>query len=99
MPTYRIIRQLPQRLEYRDATVVLEYVQREGDHVWALQARKLGYRQEPCIIAESKKGRYYLEAILNEGFLIKLHSPAAAIMERLCREHYVEASDREVGFQ
>ncbi len=89
MPFYRFVRQFPPRLEYRDATVDLAVVC-DATGAWALQARKVGFGQEPLTIVAVNDDRERFDACLNSGFFVRPHSPEAAIMERLHREDCAE---------
>lgn len=95
---YRVVRPLPRTLDYRNATVTLEIVERQNASApvneWVLQARKIGDRGAACVLASALLRRHRLESLLTDGFYVPPNTPADHVMRALERLGYVEQSYR-----
>jgi len=90
---YKLARNYPRILFYRNAQVELEIVSKEGLHreVWLLQARKREIGGTSLELASTIYGRDYLDVVLHQdGFTIKEGTPAARMMDHLVRAGWAE---------
>lgn len=94
---YRFRRRWPNRLDYRDAAVVLEAVERQHATIpikeWVLQARKIGVQEPPLEVFSLALSRQIFETALGDGFPVTSGTPADKIMQRLVRDGYAEKAD------
>ena len=92
---FRIIRPLPQTLNYLRASFALEVLKQPHETIpvdeWILRARKISVGTT-CTIVSALAHRQRLLEQLESGFDVEAGSPPATIMARLVADGYAEKS-------
>jgi hypothetical protein len=82
---YELAKNYPRKIHYASAVCELELVRGANEKEWIFRAKKVAPPRF-CEITKTRYGRYALETVLRQGFVVEDGTPAARILDRLVRE-------------